>query len=387
MLLEVPLADIVIGERHRRDMGDLQRLADSMREVGLLQPIGITEDRQLVFGERRVKAAQMLGWTAILARVVDISSIVAGEYAENEIRKDFTPSERVAIARRIEGMLGRRQGQRTDLEPPDNCPEVGAETRDLAAQRAGFGSGKTYERARRVVTHGAPELVAAMDSGKASVSAAATLATQPPDFQREVADHPPAQLRETAATVRAAQQLVKATASPEVKQAVAAREVSAVDAADALRAVPTREQPWTPADIRAVARDVRAQVIRDQAAEAEAQGEGNAVTAFMREHGRIPSPAEANRLARESGAAVVGSDGRFHQGLSAEESARAAARAEIWFSFKEPTWRLAELPHRADAVVAEIPAYQVEAVRRKAAIAVELLTQVLTALEDRDAAA
>ena len=84
MLLEVPLADIVIGERHRRDMGDLQSLADSMREVGLLQPIGITEDRQLVFGERRVKAARMLGWTAILARVVDISSMVAGEHAERD---------------------------------------------------------------------------------------------------------------------------------------------------------------------------------------------------------------------------------------------------------------------------------------------------------------
>jgi ParB-like chromosome segregation protein Spo0J len=341
----------------------------------------------LVFGERRVKAAQMLGWTCILARIVDIPSIVAGEYAENEIRKDFTPSERVAIARRIEGMLGRRQGQRTDLEPPDNCPEVGAETRDLAAQRAGFGSGKTYERARRVVTQGASELVAAMDSGKASVSAAATLATQPPDFQREVADQPPAQLRETAATVRAAQQLVKATAPPEVKQAVTEREVSAIDAAEAVRAMPGRQRPWTPADIRAVARDVRAQVIRDQAAQAEAQGEGNAATAFMREHGRIPNPTEANRLARESGAAVVGSDGRFHQGLSPDQSARAAARAEIWFGFKEPTWRLAELPHPAEAILAEIPAYQTDEVRRKAAIAIDLLTRILHALEAPDAAA
>ena len=35
----------------------------------------------------------------VLARVVDVSSILAGEYAENEVRKDFTPSERVAIAK------------------------------------------------------------------------------------------------------------------------------------------------------------------------------------------------------------------------------------------------------------------------------------------------
>jgi hypothetical protein len=41
MLLEVPVANIVIGERHRQDMGDLETLAESMRELGLLQPIGI----------------------------------------------------------------------------------------------------------------------------------------------------------------------------------------------------------------------------------------------------------------------------------------------------------------------------------------------------------
>jgi hypothetical protein len=48
---------------------------------------------------------------------VDVSSIIAGEYHENEVRKDFTPSERVAIARAIERQVGNRQGQRTDRQP------------------------------------------------------------------------------------------------------------------------------------------------------------------------------------------------------------------------------------------------------------------------------
>jgi hypothetical protein len=98
-ILDLPLERISIGPgRHRQDMGDLQALADSMSEIGLLQPIGVTADFALVFGERRLRAARNLGWTAILARIVDVPSIVAGEYAENEVRKDFTPSERVAIA-------------------------------------------------------------------------------------------------------------------------------------------------------------------------------------------------------------------------------------------------------------------------------------------------
>ena len=84
---------------------------------------------------------------------------------------------------------------------------------------------------------------------------------------------------------------------------------------------------------------------------------------------------------------MVGSDGRFHLGLSAEETARATARAEIWFGFKEPTWRLAELPYAAEAIVAEIPPYQTDAVRCKATAAVDLLTAILHAMENRNAAA
>jgi ParB-like chromosome segregation protein Spo0J len=37
----VAIADIHIDNRHRRDMGDLQGLADSIERQGLLQPVGI----------------------------------------------------------------------------------------------------------------------------------------------------------------------------------------------------------------------------------------------------------------------------------------------------------------------------------------------------------
>jgi ParB family chromosome partitioning protein len=74
----------------------------------------------------------------------------------------------VAIAKAIEAAIGKRQGQRTDKELPENFPEVhrGAETREIAAERAGFGNPKTYQQARRVVEHGIAELVEAMDAGE-----------------------------------------------------------------------------------------------------------------------------------------------------------------------------------------------------------------------------
>ena len=115
MLKELKIGDIKVGHRHRKDMGDLESLAESIRREGLLQPIGVTENLELVFGERRLRAhKEILKTKTILARVVDVSSIIAGEYAENEIRKDFTPSERVALAITIERKVGNRQGQRTD---------------------------------------------------------------------------------------------------------------------------------------------------------------------------------------------------------------------------------------------------------------------------------
>ena len=102
-----------------------------------------------------------------------------GEYAENEVRKDFTVSERVAIAAEVERRNAGRQGQRTDLDKlRENFPEVeqGERTRDLAARKAGLGSGKTYQAAKQVIDHGAPALVEAMDSGRVSISAAADVA-------------------------------------------------------------------------------------------------------------------------------------------------------------------------------------------------------------------
>ena len=105
--------DVVVGERHRKDMGDIEALAESMDRLGLLQPIIVTPDRRLIAGERRLRAARRLGWVTIAARVHDLDSLIEGEHDENVIRKDFTVDERVAIGRAVEAEIGDRRGQRT----------------------------------------------------------------------------------------------------------------------------------------------------------------------------------------------------------------------------------------------------------------------------------
>jgi N6-adenosine-specific RNA methylase IME4 len=178
----VDISSIIVGDRHRRDMGDLQALANSIADVGLLQPIGLSPSNTLVFGERRLRACRdLLGWTEIPARVVDVRSLVEGEAHENEIRKDFSPSERVAIERTINAELERRQGQRADQAQHValDCDDAnfrqniavsdGHRVSKESARLAGFGNRETARQARAVVeaAEHAPEkygrLVEAMD--------------------------------------------------------------------------------------------------------------------------------------------------------------------------------------------------------------------------------
>jgi len=181
----VALAEIRIGRRHRKDMGDLTDLIESMRALGLLQPIGITPDKELVFGERRLRAAQALEWATIPARIVKVDQLLA-EQDENVVRKEFTVSERVAIAEAIRERISERRGR--PGKKPQKLAEIdpGTETRDYAAIKSGLGNHETYRQAKAVVDRGTPELVRAMDSGALAINVASRLAEQPHDRQAKI---------------------------------------------------------------------------------------------------------------------------------------------------------------------------------------------------------
>src|SRR5262249_10547715 len=105
------IADAV-GKRHRKDMGDLDALVASIREIGLLHPVVIRPNGALIAGERRLHAAKALGWETTPVRMLDLDDIVRGEFAENAHRKDFTPSELVAIGEAIERIERERAKKR-----------------------------------------------------------------------------------------------------------------------------------------------------------------------------------------------------------------------------------------------------------------------------------
>jgi N6-adenosine-specific RNA methylase IME4 len=151
-MTQILIADIKVGRRHRKELGDLTELAASMAELGLLHPIVITPKRQLIAGERRLEAAKLLGWTKVPTTEIDLVKVVEGEYAENAFRKNLTPSECVDIADAIAPVqraeAKKRQGTRTDLgaKLPQSSP---GKARDKVARVAGIGH-TSLDKARAV---------------------------------------------------------------------------------------------------------------------------------------------------------------------------------------------------------------------------------------------
>ncbi len=101
-------------ERIRQDQGDIQALAESIRKVGLLNPIIVDEKYRLVAGFRRLIACRVLGWEEIEARVVpfgeDLLRKFDAEVDENLSRKDFTAEEIISIAERREELIRKLRG-------------------------------------------------------------------------------------------------------------------------------------------------------------------------------------------------------------------------------------------------------------------------------------
>ena len=94
---QVKIADLKISKnRQRAEVKDLDRLADSINEFGILEPIIIDSDGNLIAGFRRTSAAMLLGWDTVPAiRKDDLSELDKKriELEENIQRQQLTWAE------------------------------------------------------------------------------------------------------------------------------------------------------------------------------------------------------------------------------------------------------------------------------------------------------
>lgn len=95
------VADIVVNraDRQRRELRNIDELAESIQRIGLINPIIVTSDGVLVAGERRLTAITQLAWTHIPVQFVeDLSEyeLQAIELEENIKREQLSWQDEVA---------------------------------------------------------------------------------------------------------------------------------------------------------------------------------------------------------------------------------------------------------------------------------------------------
>ena len=156
--------------RKNFDGESLAELAESIRQQGVLQPIGVrpTEENrfEIVFGERRFRASLMAGLEEIPAIVMEISDEQAEEMAvtENLQRKDVTPIEEANAYQRL------LDSGRHDVQ-------------SLAVQ---FGKNESYIRTRLKFVSLIPEIAQLLEQDEITISVASEICRYGEDIQREV---------------------------------------------------------------------------------------------------------------------------------------------------------------------------------------------------------
>jgi ParB/RepB/Spo0J family partition protein len=109
---EIPIASITISDRYRKELGNIEELAESIKTVGLLVPILIDPRHNLIAGERRLRAHQHLGKETIQAIIIEAVDLQPKIYEaiENLHRKDFSWQEKVLVTEELHSMLKQQYG-------------------------------------------------------------------------------------------------------------------------------------------------------------------------------------------------------------------------------------------------------------------------------------
>ena len=97
-------SDIKVNNRFRKDIGSVDDVKKSIVEIGLLQPIGVTREHILVFGERRLQAWKQLTPEEPIPCIVvdgDLYKLKVAELHENVKRKNMDWKDEVLAIEEI----------------------------------------------------------------------------------------------------------------------------------------------------------------------------------------------------------------------------------------------------------------------------------------------
>lgn len=155
--LERTVESIIIGHRHRAELGDIDALAASIERDGLLQPPTITPDGVLVCGARRLAAIKRLGWRRVSvwvrSGISDQLGLLLAERDDNLLHKPLTPTEAAALYREIKGLMAEDAARRKALTQFQDGHEPGSHgPADSAGPAGSLQLGDARQQAAQMVT-------------------------------------------------------------------------------------------------------------------------------------------------------------------------------------------------------------------------------------------
>lgn len=216
---------------------ELQALADDIKANGQHEP-AVVFDGQVIDGRNRIAACALAGVEPRVRTMPSCPDPVAYVLSLNLHRRHLDESQRGIVAAKARALFAEQAKarqvahlRRGENEPDPVSPNLGSregKAADQAAAMLNVGRG-TVEAASKVLKHGVPELVEAVERGQVAVSAAAAVATLPAEEQREVVAGGKEAMREKAKAVRAAK--AKAPTHPVLAEIEQATDLAALDRA------------------------------------------------------------------------------------------------------------------------------------------------------------
>jgi ParB family chromosome partitioning protein len=154
--LERALDSIIVGRRHRTDLGDLDALAASIDREGLLQPPTITPDGVLVCGRRRLAAIGRLRWRTVnvwvRSGISDRLGQLMAEQDDNVLHKPLTQLEAAGLYRELKQVMAEDAARRDAATRFSTENQPGSDGGAKSAPPSLGALGKSRAQAARMVT-------------------------------------------------------------------------------------------------------------------------------------------------------------------------------------------------------------------------------------------
>ncbi len=198
--MRIAIGEIKINDKRREAVAErVKALAQSMAEIGLLNPVTVDQAKTLIAGLHRLETAKLLNWTEIECTIRNLNSLQAelAEIDENFIRNDLSSMEygdlllrRKEIYEALHPKTKHGGDRKSDkIKSPNWRLDSEKSFVDDTAEKLGVGA-RTIQRQLQIARNIAPEVKEKLRDAKPHITQRETekLSRLKPEQQKEAAE-------------------------------------------------------------------------------------------------------------------------------------------------------------------------------------------------------